>query len=407
MSMALSTTILLSSLFLPRLVLLLSQATGGVWLSKWSISSICGGVSLIAIIGFLSYLMCSRFGCCEEEEINSESEEEAGLSDPDDPDMGPTANKFIQQGGPLPSELESLEAFSLRDLKDATKNFSWFHRVGKGGFGAVYKGQLSDGRWVAVKRSQVVGVSKRDSVFTSEIKTQAKSEHINVLKVIGYCVEYNERIIVFEYMAQKDLYGHLYLKPWQKKSQVFRSWSMRVKILLDAGRGLNYLHQKGIVHRDIKSPNILIDGDLVGKISDFGGALVLAPGRTSVKVEGGFGTSGYIKPGKQSKRSMKPQKAKNKEKTVVDSKSDLYSFGVVMLEVITGKKAYRLRKEFLKSNSKVNTVLDQRLAKPVGDDKMKAIQRLMYVAKVCLQPTPEIDMMAIVGELESALTLFV
>ncbi|KAJ3699877.1 hypothetical protein LUZ61_003582 [Rhynchospora tenuis] len=382
-----------------------SSMTTSERLSKWSVFAIYGGVFLVAVIGFLSYLMCLRFGCRGEEEINSESEEEAGLLDSDDSDLGSTEN----QGGPIPPDLENLETFSFKDLKDATKNFSWCTRVGVGSFGVVYKGQLSDGRLVAVKRCRGQarqGVSNRDFVYNAELKTQAKAHHGNVVSLIGYCIENNERIIVFEYMAEKDLYGHLHPKLWERKSQIFKSWRLRVKVLLDAARGINYLHQEAnprIIHRDIKSSNILIDDSWVAKISDFGFALVgPAPGRTYMEVRRVFGTVGYMDP---LWNSLISQLA-----TVVTPQSDTYSFGVVMLEVITGRKAYDEHKQLFLANLDVTAenlgkVLDRRLAFPVGRE-MTAVQMVMQIAKRCVNRNERPLMTAVVGELERALALF-
>ncbi|KAJ3699876.1 hypothetical protein LUZ61_003581 [Rhynchospora tenuis] len=399
MSMALSTTLLLSSFLISLLLLIIPShcildptsttlaiesfeppqppsLTTSERLSKWIVFAIYGGVFLLAIIGFLSYLMCSRLGCCGEEEHNSASEEEAGLLGPDNP---------AQRDGPVPPDLENLVAFSFKDLKDATENFSISTQVGVGGFGAVYRGQLSDGRLVAVKRCKVQKVSDRDFVFKAELKTQGKAQHGNVVSLIGYCIENNERIIVFEYMAEKDLYGHLHPELCQKKSQLFESWKLRVKVLLDAARGIHYLHQEAnprIIHRDIKSSNILLNETWDAKISDFGFAFV-GPvlGRNDVEVHRVFGTIGYMDPLWSSWMSNFV--------SVVTPESDVYSFGVVMLEAITGRKAYDEHRELLLADLDFTTenlgeVLDRRLALPVGAE-MIIIERVMQIAKQCVK----------------------
>ncbi|XP_022742756.1 serine/threonine-protein kinase-like protein CCR1 [Durio zibethinus] len=196
------------------------------------------------------------------------------------------------------------QIFRLSELKDATNGFKEFNELGRGSYGFVYKAVLTDGRQVAVKRANaatIIHTNNRD--FEMELEILCNVRHCNIVNLLGYCSEMGERLLVYEYMPRGTLHDHLHggLSPL--------SWSLRLKISLQAARGLEYLHKEvvpPIAHRDIKSSNILLDSDWGARIADFG---LLTSSERDLDLSG-------------------------------DMKSDVYSFGIVLLEILTGRKAY-------------------------------------------------------------------
>ncbi|KAL2333485.1 hypothetical protein Fmac_014698 [Flemingia macrophylla] len=236
---------------------------------------------------------------------------------------GSSHSKLIyltSQGSPLPNINLELK-IPLIELQSATKNFHASQIIGKGGFGNVYKGVLRNGMLVAVKRSQP-GSGQGLPEFQTEIMVLSKIRHRHLVSLIGYCDERSEMILVYEYLEKGTLRDHLY----NTNSQSL-SWKQRLEICIGAARGLHYLHKGaagGIIHRDVKSTNILLDVNLVAKVADFGlsksGPLDSQPYVTT----GVKGTFGYLDP-----EYFRLQQ--------LTEKSDVYSFGVVLLEVLCAR----------------------------------------------------------------------
>uniref|UniRef100_A0A3B5ZME3 Receptor-like serine/threonine-protein kinase n=1 Tax=Triticum aestivum TaxID=4565 RepID=A0A3B5ZME3_WHEAT len=210
-------------------------------------------------------------------------------------------------------------AFRYTDLVRATKNFS--EKLGGGGFGSVYKGVLKDSTSIAVKRLD--GARQGEKQFRAEVSSVGLIQHINIVKLIGFCCEGDHRLLVYEHMLNGSLEGHLF----EKSSSPVLDWNTRYQIALGVAKGLCYLHEschKCIIHCDIKPGNILVDASFVPKIADFG--LAAFVGRDFSRVMTTFrGTAGYLAPEWLSGVAITP-------------KIDVYGFGMVLLEIISGRR---------------------------------------------------------------------
>ncbi|PQQ01514.1 G-type lectin S-receptor-like serine/threonine-protein kinase [Prunus yedoensis var. nudiflora] len=213
--------------------------------------------------------------------------------------------------------------FDLQSILDATDNFSDANKLGQGGYGPVYKGKFLGDQEIAVKRlSRASGQGLQE--FKNEVVLIAKLQHRNLVRLRGYCVKGEEKILLYEYMPNKSLDIFIFD---HTKSMVL-NWEMRFNIILGIVRGLLYLHQDSrlrIIHRDLKTSNILLDEEMNPKISDFGLARIVGGKETESNTNTVVGTYGY----------MSPEYALDGTFSV---KSDVYSFGVVLLEIISGKK---------------------------------------------------------------------
>ncbi|RDX71920.1 Receptor protein kinase TMK1, partial [Mucuna pruriens] len=216
---------------------------------------------------------------------------------------------------------------SVQVLRNVTKNFAPENELGRGGFGVVYKGELDDGTKIAVKRMEAgVISSKALDEFQAEIAVLSKVRHRHLVSLLGYCIEGNERILVYEYMPQGALSKHLF--QWRNLELEPLSWKRRLNIALDVARGMEYLHtlaHRSFIHRDLKPSNILLADDFRAKVSDFG-LVKLAPEGDKCVVTRLAGTFGYLAP----------------EYAVtgkITTKADVFSFGVVLMELLTGLMA--------------------------------------------------------------------
>nr|CAN70665.1 hypothetical protein VITISV_029649 [Vitis vinifera] len=306
-----------------------------------------GSASFLAVICFFLFRYCKGRGCSKVHD--SGRLDEAGMP----PEHGLSQRQTVQAQRAAPvlekrlSQLVSLgnggrlEEFSLQELRQATNDFSQEHRIGTGSFGCVYRATLEDGKEVAIKRAEVsttssnaVGTRRqedKDTAFVSELDSLSRLNHRNLVRLLGYCEDYNEkipayeRILVYEYMNNGTLHDHLH----KLHSSPLMSWTNRLRVALDAARGIEYLHMYAvpqIIHRDIKSSNILLDASLTAKVSDFGLSLMGPEDEDSHLSLHAAGTVGYMDPEYYRLQQLTP-------------KSDVYSFGVLLLELLSGHKA--------------------------------------------------------------------
>ncbi|XP_044461070.1 receptor-like serine/threonine-protein kinase SD1-8 [Mangifera indica] len=234
----------------------------------------------------------------------------------------------------IADELE-LPLFDFYTIATATDNFSDDNKLGEGGFGCVYMGRLIEGQEIAVKRlSRNSGQGIEE--FKNEVKLIARLQHRNLVRLLGCCIDMDEKMLVYEYMEYRSLDSILFNKA---KSNLL-NWQRRFNIICGIARGLLYLHQDSrfrIIHRDLKASNILLDKDLNPKISDFGMARIFGGDQIEAKTKRVVGTYGY----------MSPEYAMD---GLFSAKSDVFSFGVLLLEIVSGKK----NKGFFHSNSEHN-----------------------------------------------------
>ncbi|XP_071729082.1 G-type lectin S-receptor-like serine/threonine-protein kinase At4g27290 [Rutidosis leptorrhynchoides] len=220
-------------------------------------------------------------------------------------------------------DLDELPYFSLNEIVEATDNFSISNKIGEGGFGPVYKGVLEDKREVAVKRLSETSHQGLDE-FKNEVICIAKLQHRNLVKLVGYCIHDNEMILIYEYMPNKSLDTFIF----DETRRSILDWPKRFHIINGMARGILYLHQDSrlqIIHRDLKAANILLDNDMNPKIADFGLARKFVGSDNSVKTKRVMGTYGYISP----EYALHGQ---------FSTKSDVFSFGVLVLEIVSGNK---------------------------------------------------------------------
>ncbi|XP_074307531.1 putative cysteine-rich receptor-like protein kinase 31 isoform X2 [Silene latifolia] len=218
--------------------------------------------------------------------------------------------------------VDSLQ-FDFNRIRLATHNFAVNNKLGEGGFGEVYKGELEGGQQVAVKRlskNSVQGIAE----FQTEIVLVAKLQHKNLVKLLGYCASPKESLLVYEFLPNSSLDKFLF-DPAKKSSL---DWQTRFNIISGIARGLQYLHEDSrikVVHRDLKSSNILLDEDMNPKIADFGLARLFEVDQTQGDTKRIVGTYGY----------MAPEYAITGHYSV---KSDVFSFGVIVLEIVSGQR---------------------------------------------------------------------
>ncbi|KAL3613960.1 Serine/threonine-protein kinase-like protein acr4 [Castilleja foliolosa] len=294
-------------------------------------------------------------------------------------------NSFRKESSKIRPELDEIkisraEMFSYEELKRATNGFKDESIIGKGSFSCVFKGVLEDGKVVAVKRAVLSSDLKKNSnEFHTELDLLSRLNHAHLLNLLGYCEEGGERLLVYEFMANGSLHQHLHTKNKELKEKM--DWVRRVTIAVQAARGIEYLHGYAcppVIHRDIKSSNILIDEEQNARVADFGLSLLGPANSSSPLAELPAGTLGYLDP-------------EYYRLHYLTTKSDVYSFGVLLLEILSGRKAIDMQYEegnivewavpLIKSGD-IESVLDPVL-KPPAD--IEALKRIANVASKCVR----------------------
>ncbi|RAL39584.1 hypothetical protein DM860_003117 [Cuscuta australis] len=280
--------------------------------------------------------------------------------------------------------LGQLKKFSLRELQVATDNFSNKHILGRGGFGKVYKGRLADGSLVAVKRLKEERTQGGELQFQTEVEMISMAVHRNLLRLRGFCMTPTERLLVYPYMANGSVASRLRERT---EAQPPLSWPIRKHIALGSARGLSYLHDHcdpKIIHRDVKAANILLDEEFEAVVGDFGLAKLMDYKDTHVTTAV-RGTIGHIAPEYLST-------GKSSEKT------DVFGYGVMLLEIITGQRAFDLARlandddvmlldwvKGLLKEKKYETLVDADLQ---GNYIEEEVEQLIQVALLCTLSSP-------------------
>ncbi|AEE77027.1 NSP-interacting kinase 2 [Arabidopsis thaliana] len=275
--------------------------------------------------------------------------------------------------------LGNLRRFNFKELQSATSNFSSKNLVGKGGFGNVYKGCLHDGSIIAVKRLKDINNGGGEVQFQTELEMISLAVHRNLLRLYGFCTTSSERLLVYPYMSNGSVASRLKAKP-------VLDWGTRKRIALGAGRGLLYLHEQcdpKIIHRDVKAANILLDDYFEAVVGDFGLAKLLDHEESHVTTAV-RGTVGHIAPEYLST-------GQSSEKT------DVFGFGILLLELITGLRAL----EFGKAANQRGAILDwvkklqqEKKLEQIVDKDLKSnydrieVEEMVQVALLCTQYLP-------------------
>ena len=274
------------------------------------------------------------------------------------------------------NNVQNTKLFSLKELAKATDHFSECRILGKGGQGTVYKGMLSDGKIIAIKKCNIVGEENLKQ-FINEIVILSQINHRNVVKLLGCCFEKEVPLLVYEFIPNGTLFQYLH----EENEEFPLTWDMRLRIAIEIAGALSYLHSAAstpIYHRDIKSTNILLDEMYKAKVADFGTSKTVTIDQTHVTTLIN-GTFGYLDP-------------EYFQTSQFTDKSDVYSFGVVLVELLTGEKAISLTRSeegrslatyfvlSMKENHLFN-ILDDRVR---NEDYKEEVIKVANLAERCL-----------------------
>ncbi|KAK3424225.1 hypothetical protein EUGRSUZ_F01024 [Eucalyptus grandis] len=283
----------------------------------------------------------------------------------------------IGQESERPDDDLELPLFDLRTITESTNDFSMRNKLGEGGFGPVYKGILVDGREIAVKR---LSSRSRQGLreFKNEVKLIAKLQHRNLVKLLGCCIQGDEKMLIYEYMPNRSLDAFIF----DKERSKLLDWHKRFNIICGVARGLLYLHQDSrlrIIHRDLKASNVLLDNEMNPKISDFGMARIFGGDETEGNTNRVVGTYGY----------MAPEYAID---GLFSVKSDVFSFGILVLETVSGKRnrgLYHSNQSLVWESyqaGKSSELIDPCLA---DTSNLSQVLRCVHIGLLCLQEHPE------------------
>ncbi|KAL5073469.1 hypothetical protein RYX36_012453 [Vicia faba] len=395
-----------------------NSSKNGTWSVKMVAFLVIGCVgcsSLLLVLSCYLYKHCKDLGCKSRVHDSGRLDDHDPETELDPPRGIPVLEKRLSHVISMGNGGTLLQEFSLQKLIQATNNFSEDNKIGVGSFGSVYHGKLEEeGLEVAIKRAEMsstlmssahFGVARRqedqDNAFVNELESLSRLHHKNLVKLLGFYEDKYERILVYEYMNNGSLNEHLH----KFQTSNIMSWRVRIKVALDAARGIEYLHRyatPSIIHRDIKSSNILLDSKCVAKVSDFGLSLIGPEDEESHLSLLGAGTVGY----------MDPEYYRLQHLT---TKSDVYSFGVVLLELLSGYKAIHKNENGVPRNvvdfivpfivqDEIHRVLDPKLPPPTSFE-IEGVAFVGYLACDCvrLEGRDRPNMSHVVSSLEKAL----
>ncbi|KAI8001486.1 LysM domain receptor-like kinase 3 [Camellia lanceoleosa] len=364
--------------------------------AKGITGGVIAGISVAGVAGALIFAVCFYVGFCRRNKKNVVVEgsflrnafddhhhaldQELGpvISLEETSEEGPLVGSGASQG--IKGITDKSVEFSYEELSKVTNDFSIANKIGQGGFGSVYYGKLR-GEKVAIKKMDM----QASKEFLAELKVLTRVHHLNLVHLIGYCVE-GSLCLVYEYIENGNLSQHL-----RGVGKDPLSWSTRVQIALDSARGLEYIHEHIVpayIHRDIKSSNILIDKKFRAKVADFGLTKLIEVGSTSLHTRLA-GTFGY----------MPPEYAQYGE---VSPKTDVYAFGVVLYELISAKEAITKTTEVVSESIGLVALFDDipnqsdpkeylcKLVDPkLGDDYiLDSVRKMAQLARACTQENP-------------------
>ncbi|KAL3697181.1 hypothetical protein R1sor_011257 [Riccia sorocarpa] len=358
-----------------------------------SLTSAAGTAVLLGAIWLVAIKCCrTESSAVGEDTFLPDAKKSAGSTLPSTMDSFTT----LSYSSNFASYIASARNFSALEIQRATDNFKEENIVGEGGFGRVYQGRLDDGSKVAVK----VLTREDDREYLAEAELLSRLHHRNLVKLLGICIEGGVRALVYELITNGSVESHLH-GPDREIGPL--SWDARIKIALGAARGLAYLHEDSnprVIHRDFKASNILLEEDFTPKISDFGLAKVASEGgggeHISTRV---MGTFGYVA----------PEYAMTGHLLV---KSDVYSYGVVLLELLSGRKPVDMSqprgeenlvtwaRPLLSTKEGLDILLDPVLQGGVPEDHLI---KVAGIASMCVQP--EVSQRPFMGEVVQALKL--
>ncbi|XP_010063708.2 serine/threonine-protein kinase-like protein CCR4 [Eucalyptus grandis] len=352
-----------------------------------------GSASLLSVFGFLLFRYCQGRVCRVHDSGRLEETPHPDQTTNPPPQPGPLEKRLSH----LVSMDSHLEEFPLQVLARVTNGFAEEFKIGTGSFGSVYHATLDDGREVAIKRAEISTAAssphfggggpsvKRqnediDRAFLNELESLSRLNHKNLVKLSGFCEDGDELILVYEYVHNGTLHDHLHKFP----DSPLNSWVARLRVALDAARAIEYLHVYAIppvIHRDIKSSNILLDKSWTAKVSDFGLSLMGPEDDESHLSLHAAGTLGYVDP-------------EYYRLQILTSKSDVYSFGVVLLELLSGYRAIQNNENGVPRNvvdfvipyilqDEIHRILDRKVLPP-NPIEIEAVRYVGYLAADCV-----------------------
>uniref|UniRef100_A0A7N2LJV6 Protein kinase domain-containing protein n=2 Tax=Quercus lobata TaxID=97700 RepID=A0A7N2LJV6_QUELO len=294
--------------------------------------------------------------------------------------------RFFEQNGGLilqqklskqENSAETTKIFTMKELEKATNNYDETLIIGRGGFGTVYKGNLPNNRIVAIKKSKI-GDESQIKQFINEVVVLSQINHRNVVKLLGCCLETQVPLLVYEFIPNGTLFEYIHHE--SKVSTI--SWETRLRIAAETAEALSYLHSAAsppIIHRDVKSSNILLDSTYTAKVSDFGASKLVPLDQTQIATMV-QGTLGYLDP-------------EYMQTSQLTEKSDVYSFGVVLVELLTGKKALsfdrpeeeRSLATYFLSFSKDNRLFEVLEKHIANEENVEQVKEAANLAKMCLR----------------------